>query len=216
MLKKIYLSPLGYLISLIQNILSFIHQPFMVYGFYNSVQSKFMKYTRISSSVKIMAKNKCNIYDNVWIGHYSLIDASNSVTIKEGVQTGTHISIFSHSSHNSIRLLGKSYLTHNSRIGYIIGSVEIGEYTFIGTSSVIFPGVKIGKGSLIKAGSIVTKSFPDYSIVGGNPAKLLGSTIELDNKYYKDKYIQDNYYDNRLIEKWMTDNKENLNADTIS
>lgn len=216
MLKKIYLSPLGYLISLIQNIFSFIHRPFMVYGFYNSVQSRFMKYTRISSSVKIMSKNKFNAYDNVWIGHYSLIDASNNVTIKEGVQTGSHISIFSHSSHNSIRLLGKNYLNDNLRIGYIKGSVEIGEYTFIGTSSVLFPGVKIGKGSLIKAGSIVTKSFPNYSIIGGNPAKQIGSTFELDEKYFKDKHIQDNYYDNSLIEKWMIENKENLNADTIS
>lgn len=199
MLKKIYLSPLGYLISFIQNLFSIFHTPFMVYGFYNRVQKKFMKYTRVSSSVKIMSKKNLDIYDNVWIGHYSLIDASIDVTIKEGVQTGSHISIFSHSSHNSIRLLGKNYLKSDLRIGYIEGSVTIGEYSFIGSHSIIFPNVNIGKGCLIKAGSVVTSSFPDYSIISGNPAIQTGSTYNYDKKYFDEVVVQNNYYDKKLL-----------------
>ncbi len=208
MFKKIYLSPLGYLISLIQNIFSFFYTPFMVYGFYNRVQKKFMKYTRISSTSKVMYKKNLDVEDNVWIGHYSLLDASNGIKIGKNVQTGSHISIFSHSSHYSIRLLGDTYLNTNNRIGYINGEVNIGDYTFIGTGTVIFPGVRIGKGCLIKACSVVTKSFPDYAIISGNPAVQMGSTIQLDEKYFIEKVVQENYFDKKIITDWL--NKNNL------
>jgi len=46
MLKKIYLSPLGYILSLLMNIFSLIQKPFMVYGFYNRVTNKFHKNTK--------------------------------------------------------------------------------------------------------------------------------------------------------------------------
>lgn len=208
MLKKIYLSPLGYIISLIQNILAFVQQPFMVYGFYNKVQKRFMKLTRISSGTKILSKGQLDIEDNVWIGHYCLLDASNGVEIGKGVQTGPFVSIFSHSSHISIRLLGENYLQSDERVGYVDGKVVIGEYSFIGTSSAIFPGVTIGKGCLIKAGSIVTKSIPDFSIVAGNPAVVTGSVLDMDKKYFLNKVVQENYFDKEIIEEWINNNKD--------
>jgi maltose O-acetyltransferase len=51
--------------------------------------------------------------------------------------------------------------------------VIIGDDVWIGIRSVILPGVKIGKGSIIGAGSIVTKDVPAFCIVGGVPAKIL-------------------------------------------
>ena len=216
MLKKIYLSPLGYIISFVQNLIAIVQQPFMVYGFYNKVQKKFMKLTRISSSTKILSRGQLDSEDNVWIGHYSLLDASNGICIGKGVQTGSFVSIFSHSSHISIRLLGDQYLQSNDRTGYIDGKVVIGEYSFIGTSSVIFPGVIIGKGCLIKAGSIVTKSIPDFSIVTGNPAVVTGSVLDIDERYFHDEVVQKNYFDKAIIEKWINKNKDKDNADTIS
>ena len=133
-LKKIYLSPAGYLISAVLNTLAIFHQPFMVYGFYNRVQKRFMKYTRISSSTKLVNKSSLDIGDNVWIGHFSVLDASNRICLCDGIQTGSHISIYTHSSHNSVRLLGASYIKENERIGYIDGSVTVGEYSFLGDS----------------------------------------------------------------------------------
>lgn len=189
----------------------------MVYGFYNQVQKKFMKYTRISSNSKIMYKQFFDVGDNVWIGYYSLIDSSNGVKIGNNVQTGSHIAIFSHSSHYSIRLLGNNYLTFDERLGYVKGKVIIGDYTFIGSGSIIFPNITIGRGCLIKAGTVVTKSFPDYSIISGNPAIQVGTILELDNKYFKEKIVQENYFDKEIINNYL--NKHNLgeeNEHTIS
>ena len=54
-----------------------------------------------------------------------------------------------------------------------VESVTIEDGAWIGAHVVILPGVTIGKKSVIAAGSVVTKSVPDFSLYGGNPAKLL-------------------------------------------
>jgi acetyltransferase-like isoleucine patch superfamily enzyme len=52
--------------------------------------------------------------------------------------------------------------------------VEIGDYAFLGTRCTILPGVRIGRGAVVGAGSLVTRDVPDYTIVAGNPAKTIG------------------------------------------
>ncbi|KAL9097453.1 MAG: hypothetical protein Q9165_000349 [Trypethelium subeluteriae] len=51
--------------------------------------------------------------------------------------------------------------------------VHIGEDVWVGGDVVILPGVRVGKGSTLGAGAVVTKDVPDYTIVVGNPAKIL-------------------------------------------
>lgn len=52
-------------------------------------------------------------------------------------------------------------------------NVYIGDGCWIGEKTIILPGVSIGKQSIIGAGSVVTKSIPEYSIAVGNPAKVI-------------------------------------------
>lgn len=59
--------------------------------------------------------------------------------------------------------------------------VIIGNDVWIGGRVIILPGVKIGNGAIIGAGAVVTKDVPPYSIVGGNPAKIL--------KYRNHQYV---------------------------
>jgi acetyltransferase-like isoleucine patch superfamily enzyme len=54
-----------------------------------------------------------------------------------------------------------------------IGQITIGDDSWIGTNAVITAGVTIGKHCVVAAGSVVTKDVPDYTVVGGNPAKIL-------------------------------------------
>lgn len=56
-----------------------------------------------------------------------------------------------------------------------IRPVHIMDDVWIGSRVIILPGVTIGKGCIIAAGSVVTKSIPDYSIVGGVPGKVIKS-----------------------------------------
>lgn len=53
------------------------------------------------------------------------------------------------------------------------GDTIIGSDVWIGYDALIMPGIKIGNGSIIASKSVVTKNVDPYSIVGGNPAKLI-------------------------------------------
>jgi acetyltransferase-like isoleucine patch superfamily enzyme len=53
----------------------------------------------------------------------------------------------------------------------------IGPNCWIGSKVTILDGVTIGEGCVIAAGSVVTKSFPDYSVIGGVPARVLRSRL---------------------------------------
>ncbi len=57
--------------------------------------------------------------------------------------------------------------------GEINKTIEIGDDCWLGYRSIICAGVKIGKGSIVAAGAVVTKDVPPYSIVGGIPAKVI-------------------------------------------
>ncbi|MFC1825312.1 acyltransferase [Thermodesulfobacteriota bacterium] len=51
--------------------------------------------------------------------------------------------------------------------------VHIGDYVWIGAAAIILPGVTIGSRSIVAAGSVVNKSFPEDVLVAGNPAKVI-------------------------------------------
>lgn len=63
------------------------------------------------------------------------------------------------------------------------GDIVVGNDVWIGRKSVILPGVQIGDGSIVAAYSVVTRNFPAYSVVGGNPARLI-------KKRFQDGLIQ--------------------------
>jgi acetyltransferase-like isoleucine patch superfamily enzyme len=135
--------------------------------------------TRISSHTFIDHPDSLSLAQGVYIGHFNVLEASHGLTIEEGVQITTHCVITTHSSHQSIRLYGASY-AGKEMIGYVKGSVTVGKYSFIGPHSTVMPGTIIGKGSLVHAYSYVRGEFPDFSIIGGNPAKVLGDTRTID------------------------------------
>lgn len=138
--------------------------------------------TRVSNTTHIVNPEKLDIADNVFIGHFGFIDASNGLRIGEGCQIGFYNCIATHSSHISIRLYGKAY-GGSDMIGYVKGAVSIGAYTFIGPHCVVMPGTTIGKGCIVSAYSYVKGDFPDFSIIAGNPAKVVGDTRKLDEPF---------------------------------
>lgn len=65
------------------------------------------------------------------------------------------------------------------------GKVKIGNNVYIGTNSLIMPGVTVGNNVLIAAGSVVTHSVPDNVVIGGNPAHIICS---FEDYYKKNKH----------------------------
>lgn len=140
--------------------------------------------TRIGSTTAIVGEAGLNLGVNVFIGYHNFIEATNGITIEEGCQITNFISILTHSSHNAIRYYGRDYRSSGTDLkGYIKGSVTIGKYTFVGPHVTIMPNTSIGKGSIVSAFSLVKGEFPDFSIIAGNPARVIGSTLDKDESF---------------------------------
>lgn len=159
-------------------------RPIMVY-YKSNFQKEKKENIRISSSTFLDYRENLYIDSEVFIGHFNFLEASNGIEIEEGAQITNYCSITTHSSHNSIRLYGAKYKDHKDLVAYVKGSVFIGKYTFVGPHSVIMPKTRIGKGSLVSAYSYVQGEFPDFSIISGNPAKVIGSTKKMDERILK-------------------------------
>lgn len=108
---------------------------------------------------------------HIIIGSSSFIGLHN--TIIGPVEIGDNVII---AQHVTVSGLNHSYEDINIPIKAqpcITKKISIGNDSWIGANSVITAGVTIGKHAIIAAGSIVTKHVPDYSIVAGNPARII-------------------------------------------
>jgi acetyltransferase-like isoleucine patch superfamily enzyme len=154
-----------------------------IVGGYKNVDGSSSIHTRISNLTDLSIKgDNLKIEDEVFIGHFNYIDAYHAkVHICRYVQITNYVNIVTHSSHNSIRLYGEEYYkTKKDTTLMNFGDIYIGEYSYIGPHSLIMPGTSIGKGCIISAYSFVKGEIPDYSIVRGIPAKVVGSTKDVD------------------------------------
>lgn len=134
-----------------------------------------LPHTRIASSTCIEGEAGLELADHVFIGQFNFLDATAGLRIGEGVQITNFVSIVTHSSHRSIRLLGRAYASHQGEVpGYVRAPIEIGAFSFIGPHSVVEAGSRIGKGVVVCSHARVRGEVPDFAIVAGSPAAVIG------------------------------------------
>jgi acetyltransferase-like isoleucine patch superfamily enzyme len=165
-------------------------------SFFNSSKIKWGKFLRLGNQVYVSALSKNGIHfgDNVSIGAFSRVIVCTSLNdIGDKIVIGSNVGIgeFAYLGGAGGLKIGDEcivgqYLSchpenHNyektsiaiRHQGVSRKGIDIGKNCWIGSKVTILDGVKIGAGSIIAAGSIVTKSFNENSIIGGVPAKLL-------------------------------------------
>ena len=113
---------------------------------------------------------------NCSFGDFNHITCINRITIGDNILTGKWVTT-TDNSHGDTDLQTLKNIPPNLRKLTSKGSIEIGNNVWIGDKATILPGVSIGDGAIIAANAVVTKNVPSYSIAGGNPAKILKSTI---------------------------------------
>ncbi|YCA43439.1 acetyltransferase [Bacillus sp. JZ8] len=85
--------------------------------------------------------------------------------------------------HNSIIGYNTTILTHEYLIKeYRLGNVEIGSEVMIGANTTILPGVTIGDGAIVAAGTVVHRNVAPGTFVGGNPMNVIYSKEEMKNR----------------------------------
>lgn len=168
----------------------------------NRIKSLYLELIKIISPVRyarligVNLGSNCLIYRSMeWPSEPYLVTIGNNVQLTRGV------AIHTHGGGNVIRRKVPDFDA--------FGKVVIKDWAYIGSHAQIMPGVTIGEGAMVAAGSIVTKSVPDGMVVGGNPARLLCSVDE-----YLERNIQYNMHIKGLDEKEkkqrLLTNDENL------
>lgn len=117
------------------------------------------------------------IGNRTYIGN-SLLVCANSITIGDDILMAWGITIVDHNSHSVLwgeRQDDVMNWIHGKKDWSCVASVPvtIGNKAWIGFNVIILKGVTIGEGAVVAAGSIVTKDVPPYTIVAGNPAKVV-------------------------------------------
>jgi acetyltransferase-like isoleucine patch superfamily enzyme len=111
-------------------------------------------------------KNIMEIGSGTWIGQNCFFHSAGGLTIGENVGIGPYVKILS-SSH--IPQIGTPILHCPLEFKEVV--VESG--SDLGTGAILLPGVRIGEGSIVGAGSVVTKDVPKFAVVAGVPARLI-------------------------------------------
>lgn len=113
------------------------------------------------------------LYENVKLLQFSCIINSKheKVIIKKYSVIAAHSTFVTNNHISTVTipqfLLGQSHINDKSR------DIIVNEDCWIGTGVIVLAGVNVGRGSVIGAGSIVTKDIPPYAVVAGNPAKII-------------------------------------------
>ncbi len=117
---------------------------------------------------KILRWIGCIVGKNVFIGSNIIIDAGHAdmIEIEDNVHIAGQVTLLCHQRNLKNYTVGSDY----SKLGYKIEKIHLKKGCLVGMCSIIMPGVTIGEGAIVGAGSLVTKSIPDWTIATGRPA----------------------------------------------
>lgn len=154
--------------------------------FFSNIRSKFLCNMMDWAIIEPIAPRKlrpwilrrlgCKVGKNVFIGDHVRIDAGHADLI--------YIDDFAHVT-GGCRLLCHQRDLNGYRVGdnaaklkYRLGEIHIGKGVMIGMESMVMPGVNIGDGAIIGAGSLVSKDIPAWTIATGCPARVVKQIAE--------------------------------------
>lgn len=138
----------------------------------NKIKSIYWRFLKspeaYAKHIGVTVGKNCLIATRNWSSEPYLITIGNNVAITKGVMLHTH---------------GGATVVRSRIPDFdMFGKIVIEDWAYIGANSQIMPGVTIGEGALVAAGSIVTKSVPPRTVVGGNPARFLCTVDEFIEK----------------------------------
>lgn len=107
---------------------------------------------------------------SIRIGKNSIINRQCCLDGRGSLRIGDNVSISP-----GVWLLTDEHDMNDPFFAERFGPIEIDDYVWIGSRALVLPGVTIGRGAVVAAGAVVTKDVPPYDVVGGVPARHLGT-----------------------------------------
>jgi len=111
---------------------------------------------------------------DVWVGPFTLLDATGGLTIGDHVTISAGVQIYTHDTVARTVTGGIAPIDHSP--------VSIGDRTYIGSQAVIARGVSIGKRCVIGANSFVNRDVPDDAFAVGSPCRVVGKVVVIGSR----------------------------------
>lgn len=155
-----------------------------MYYFYNHFIGKvplfWMRHLYVRRVLNIPIGSMTTIHMGCFISHNNITVGRNTVVNRRcyldgrgGIEIGSNVSISPEAY-----IISLSHYVNDSEYNCFGKKVVINDRVWIGARAIILPGVNIGQGAVVGAGAVVTKNVEPYTIVGGNPARVIGKRTE--------------------------------------
>lgn len=143
---------------------------------YRRIGMKVGKNCVIRRGVYLASPNELELGDGTFVGRASLYCTG-------GVRIGRNVNV----SDGAVIITAK-HDVNSPQFEARYEPITIEDWAWIATNAIVLAGVTIGEGAVVAAGAVVTKDAAPYTIVGGNPAKVIG-----ERKKQKFDYVPGNY-----------------------
>ena len=130
--------------------------------FYQMLGARLGKDCFPSRRVEVLLPKGLYLEDGVTIGWFAELDARGGIFIGHDTNISSHV-----------KLITGSHDIDDPEFSADFLPIHIGHHCWLGTGAVVLQGVKIGDGAVVSAGAVVTKDVPDWTVVGGVPARKI-------------------------------------------
>lgn len=129
----------------------------------------------------ILRKVGCKVGKGVFIGANVIVDSGHAdyIELEDNVHIAGQCTLLCHQRDLSNYFIGDDY----SKLGYIKKKVHLKKGCLIGMNTLILPGVTVGEGAIVGAGSLVSKDIPAWTIATGRPARVVKNIPERKSEY---------------------------------
>lgn len=159
-------------VFILNDVVSYIPCHYLRILYCKLIGIKIGKSTTVNMHQYILEPSRLSIGNNTHINRGCILDARGFLSIGDSVSISYNVAIMTGSHDSMSPTFSGRHLP-----------IFIEDYVWIGVGAKILNDVRIGRGAIVAAGSVVTKDVPPYSIVAGIPAKPIGERIkELDYK----------------------------------
>lgn len=120
---------------------------------------------------KLMRRMGCHVGKGCYIGDFVRIDTGHAdmITVEDNVSIASGTRLLCHQRDFSNYYVGSDYM----KLGYVVKPIVLKKGCLVGMESFVMPGVTIGEGAIVGAGSLVTRDIPAWTIAAGRPAKVI-------------------------------------------
>lgn len=128
----------------------------------------------------LLRRMGCHVGKNVFIGEYVHVDIwhADMITLEDNVSIASGSRLLCHQREFSDYCVGDDY----NQLGYTIKPIVLKRGCLIGMESFVMPGVTVGEGAIVGAGSMVTRDIPAWTVAVGRPAKVVRKIPERERK----------------------------------